>query len=336
MKRAADVDGYPRTPFILTHFAQRALSAAQKRIPSAISRPEAWLRIAVAVVNAILVIALAHALAGLTLAFLAGSSGPTVAVTAPVVESSASASANAPPTDYTAIAAWHLFGQMEAGRPVEAPPTPLPVTPLNLRLVGVFFIERGGDQALALIADGSGPERGYRVGEPLPGGARLERVQRDHVVVSRNGRQEVLNLPKLGDPNPMLPPAPAPAPEQKSSPASSMEPQVIDARALAQRLRGEMATRPQALEDIAFASSYVQNGQFIGFRLRPGRDQQLLRQLGLNSGDVITEINGSRLNNPMQGFSMLQEVMSADQVSVRVLRSGAEVPLTFSLSSPSR
>ncbi len=105
-------------------------------------------------------------------------------------------------------------------------------------------------------------------------------------------------------------------------------------RANMQRLRGEMATRPQALEDIAFASSYVQNGQFVGFRLRPGRDQQLLRQLGLNSGDVITEINGSRLNNPMQGFSMLQEVMSADQVSVRVLRSGAEIPLTFSLSSP--
>ena len=109
---------------------------------------------------------------------------------------------------------------------------------------------------------------------------------------------------------------------------------MIDASAIAQRLRGEMATRPQALEDVAFASSYVQNGQFVGFRLRPGRDQQLLRQLGLNSGDVITEINGSRLNNPMQGFSVLQEVMSADQVSVRVLRSGAEIPLTFSLSSP--
>ncbi|CDH44362.1 putative General secretion pathway protein C [Candidatus Contendobacter odensis Run_B_J11] len=299
-----------------------------------ISRPEAWLRIAVVAVNAVLVIALARALAGLTLAFLVGSSVPTAAVTAPVVESSASAGINPTPTDYTAIVAWHLFGRLEAGRPVEAPPAPLPVTPLNLRLVGVFFIERGGDRALALIADGSGPERGYRIGEPLPGGARLERVQRDHVVVSRNGRQEVLNLPKLGDPNSTPSPASLPVPDQESGPTSSVEPRVIDASAMAQRLRGEMATRPQALEDIAFASSYVQNGQFVGFRLRPGRDQQLLRQLGLNSGDVITEINGSRLNNPMQGFSMLQEVMSADQVSVRVLRSGAEIPLIFSLSTP--
>lgn len=329
------MDGYPRTLFILLQFAQRTLSAVQKRIPSVIAWPETWLRLAVMAVNSILVIALAYALAGLTLAFLGGSSGPTVAVTAPGVEPSASAGIDTPPMDYTAIAAWRLFGRLEAGRTVEAPPAPLPVTPLNLRLVGVFFIERGSARALALIADGSGPERGYHIGEPLPGGARLERVQRDHVVVSRNGRQEVLNLPKLGDPNSTpSSSAPPPAPEQESSPTSAIEPRVIDASVIAQRLRGEMATRPQALEDIAFASSYVQNGQFVGFRLRPGRDQQLLRQLGLNSGDVITEINGSRLNNPMQGFSMLQEVMSADQVSVRVLRSGAEIPLTFSLSSP--
>jgi general secretion pathway protein C len=322
----------PRTPLILTQFAQRALLAAQKRLPPVVSRPDAWLRIAVVVVNAGLVVALAYALAGLALTFLVGASKPTAVATAPKVESSASAGANAPSTDYTAIAAWHLFGRLEAGRPVEAAPAPLPVTPLNLRLVGVFFIERSADRALALIAEGSGPERGYRIGESLPGGARLERVQRDHVVVSRNGRQEMLNLPKIGDPNST--PAPAPAPEPESAPASSVEPRVIDASVMAQRLRTEMATRPQALEDIAFASPYMQSGQFVGFRLRPGRDQQLLRQLGLNSGDVITEINGSRLNNPMQGFSILQEVMSADQVSLRVLRSGAEIPLTFSLSSP--
>ncbi len=107
---------------------------------------------------------------------------------------------------------------------------------------------------------------------------------------------------------------------------------MIDASAVAERLRGEVMTRPQALEDIAFASPYVQNGQFIGFRLRQGRDQKLLRQLGLNSGDVVTEINGSRLNSPAQGLTLLQEVLSADRINVRVLRNGAEIPLTFSLS----
>ena len=211
----------------------------------------------------------------------------------------------------------------------------MPVTPLNLRLVGIFFMERGGNRALALIADGNSPERGYRIGESLPGGARLQRIQRDHVVVSRGGREEVLNLPKLGEAIPAAPefvPPGAPPALENAEPPASMEPGVIDASAVAERLRGEVMTRPQALEDIAFASPYVQNGQFVGFRLRQGRDHRLLRQLGLNSGDVITEVNGSRLSSPAQGLTLLQEMLSADQISVRVLRNGAEIPLTFSLS----
>lgn len=301
--------------------------------------PEVWLRLAVIAVNATLVIALARALAGLTLALLFNTSDrllPGKVAESALKASARNETANTLSADYAAIASWHLFGRTEVGRPVNTPPPPLPTTPLNLRLVGVFFIERNTQRALALIADGSGPERSYHVGESLPGGARLEQVLRDHIIVSRNGRQEVLNLPKSTEPgvaSPIIaPPAP---PDPEPSPTSSSEPSVIDVSVMAQRLRAQIATRPQALEDIAFASPYVQNGQFLGFRLRPGRDQQLLRQLGLNNGDVLTEINGNRLNSPMQGLSLLQDVMNADQISVRVLRNGAEVPLTFSLGNPS-
>lgn len=308
----------------------------EKHVPPALFRSEGWLRVAVTAVRVILVIVLARALASLTLAMLIGHSpspagSPALAQSTPGSDNPATAR----PADDAAIGSWHLFGQAQAGRLVEASPAPIPVTPLNLRLVGVFFMERGGDRALALIAEGNGLERGYRIGEPLPGGARLQRIQRDHVVVSRGGREEVLKLPKLGEAAPEVVPmlAPPAAPEPAApEPAASNEPRVIDASAVAERLRGEVMTRPQALEDIAFASPYVQNGQFIGFRLRQGRDQKLLRQLGLNSGDVVTEINGSRLNSPAQGLTLLQEVLSADRINVRVLRNGAEIPLTFSLS----
>ncbi len=354
----------------MTNFARRALLAVEKRAPPALFRPEGGLRIAVVAINVILVIALAHALAGLTLAVLVGPSLPSAGSPAPVGSAPGSDSAAiSQPADDAAIGSWHLFGRMDAARSVEAPPAPVPVTPLSLRLVGIFFMERGSARALALIADGNGPERGYRIGESLPGGARLQRIQRDHVVVSRSGQEEVLNLPKLGEAAPKLAPpgmpphtpsdmpsdmppdmpsdmppdmppdmpsdAPPDMPEPGVEPGASAGPPVIDASAVAERLRGEAMTRPLALEDIAFASPYVQNNQFVGFRLRQGRDQNLLRQLGLNSGDVVTEINGSRLNNPAQGLTLLHEVLSADRISVRVLRNGAEIPLTFSLSGHS-
>ena len=331
----------------MTNFARRALLAVEKSVRSAFSRPEVWQRVAVVVVNAILVVALAHSLAVLTLAVVSGRSLQTVGMIAPEPAANG-ATVTRSPAEYAAIGSWHLFGRVEDNRPVEATPAPIPVTQLNLRLVGVFFMERGSNRALALIAEGNGPERGYRIGEPLPGGARLEQIQRDHVVVSRNGRQEVLNLPKLdsaGRPAPAMPVIPIPAdipdapmpaqPEPEPATTGFSGQQVIDASTIAGRLRSEVTTRPQALEDIAFASPYVQNGQFTGFRLRPGRDRQLFGQLGLNGGDVITEINGVRLNNPAQGLTMLQELMNASRVDVRVLRNGAEIPLTFSLDGPS-
>jgi general secretion pathway protein C len=340
----------------LTNFARRVLLAVEKRARPALSRPEAWQRAAVVAVNAILVVALAHSLAVLTLAVVSGRSLQTVGMIASEPAANG-ATVTRSPAEYAAIGSWHLFGRVEDNRPVEATPAPIPVTQLNLRLVGVFFMERGSNRALALIAEGNGPERGYRIGEPLPGGARLEQIQRDHVVVSRNGRQEVLNLPKLGSagrPAPAMPVTPMPAampvtpmpadipdapvpaqPEPEPATTGFSGQQVIDASTIAGRLRSEVTTRPQALEDIAFASPYVQNGQFTGFRLRPGRDRQLFGQLGLNGGDVITEINGVRLNNPAQGLTMLQELMNASRVDVRVLRNGAEIPLTFSLDGPS-
>lgn len=326
----------------MTDFAQRALLAVKKRMWLALPRPEVWLPVAVRVVNVVLVILLAGSLAQLTLTFLSGRFSPAVRPVPAGGASTAEPASSAGQIDYSTIAAWHLFGRMEASQPVVVPPPVIPATPLDLHLAGVFFIEQGDSRAL--IAEDGSLERGYRIGDALPGGARLEQIQRDHVVVSRQGRQEVLNLPKLGTaarpPSPVpedLPPVepmPEPEPEPVSEPAGAGAPQVIDATAVAQQLRDEAAVRPQILENIAFASPYVQNGQFIGFRLRPGRDRELMRRLNLNSGDVITEVNGTRINNPMQGFAILREVLSADRINVRVLRGGTEVPLLFSLNGP--
>lgn len=315
----------------------RTLRALAQRLQRSLPRSESGLRVVVAVVNALLVIALAYSLAALTVAVLTDrASSPNGLASPPPGTVAIDSATRRQPADVAAIRAWHLFGKLETGRPVAAPPVVIPSTPLNLRLVGIFFAERGGPWALALIADGNSLERGYRVGEVLPGGARLERIERDQAVISRNGREELLKLPKLSEsqrPGVALsvPSEPVVEPTPEPGPTTFNAPQVIDASAIAERLRGEVASRPQALEDIAFASPYVQNGQFMGFRLRPGRDRTLFQQLGLNGGDVLTEINGTRLSSPAQGLAILQELMSAGRIDVRILRNGAEVPLTFTL-----
>lgn len=295
------------------------------------SNPEALARFA-PLVNSFLIILLAHSLATLSWDLLY----PSLSLPDPAIEESVISPStpikNGQGVDFTIIAGWHLFGQADT---VVSAPTPVeaPETKLNLKLVGIFFAE-DNTRALALIAEPNGEEHSYRVGDLLPGGARLEQVFRDYIVLQRNGRQEKLSLPKESADIDAASTASKTPPYQTSKPDTASTVQTIDARAIASRLRGEVVTRPQALQDLALATPYMENGQFKGFRLRPGKDRALFQQLGLRVGDIITQINGSPLESPAQGLSLLQELLSTNQVNLQVVRRGNEIPLNFFLGNP--
>ncbi|MDQ2695538.1 MAG: type II secretion system protein GspC [Pseudomonadota bacterium] len=273
-------------------------------------------------VNVVLIILLAHVLARLTWNLLPQPPGPP----ATPQESRAAAAPAASGTDYGAIADWHLFGKVDVARPAPPPPVAAaPETPLNLTLAGIFFAGEGG-KGLALI-EGAGDQLSYAVGEELGNtGARLEQILLDRVVLSRNGRMENLSLPKDAE---GLETRPLARPTAEYAPPPPAAGEVIDASEIAEHFRQAAAVQPETLQDLAILDPYIQNGQFQGFRLRPGRNRRLLRQLGLRPGDVLTEVNGVPLNEPTRGLNLLQELLNADQVSVRVLRNGIELPLTF-------
>jgi general secretion pathway protein C len=151
---------------------------------------------------------LAYLAAALALALLAGAGyrawrtvagdalapGPTLAVDAP--------SGPTEPTTTVSLAAqvpeWHLFGRppapgVEAEKPREA--VDAPKTRLQLTLRGVAAIERPGE-ARAIIADPSGTEKRYGVGDAVPGGAQVAEIRADRVMLLRNARFETLPLAK--------------------------------------------------------------------------------------------------------------------------------------------
>lgn len=307
--------------WVIGFFGQSML-ATGRQLFSGGFRPEILARAAV-MVNLILVILLAHRLAALTWEL----------VPPPPLPHAAERPAGAAPAqrpdriaaNFATIAGWHLFGEVQAAAPAPAPAVvKAPETRLNLKLTGIYYGEGG---SLALIAAGSGKAEIYAPGDPLPGGVRVESIRLDHVVLSRGGQLEKLSLPhQSGQPGngAALPPALAPEPAGIAGSGG-----VVDASVIAGSLREELAADPRALQRIAFATPYLQNGQFVGFRLRAGRDRRLLAQLGLQTGDVITAINGARLEDPAQGLALLQDLLHSDQVSVQVLRGGVEIPLTF-------
>lgn len=91
-------------------------------------------------------------------------------------------------TPLPTIANWHLFGDYTA---IKA--SLLPKTQLNLQLQGVFFAEQL-QQSQVIVAVPGQSARVYRVGQLLPGGAKIKEILRNGVAIELDGQLQWLPL----------------------------------------------------------------------------------------------------------------------------------------------
>lgn len=296
-------------------------------------RPQSISRL-VPLVNSLLIILIAYSLAQITWRFFGAD--PTVSnlTHQPVAQLSTATLPDADTADASIIANWHLFGKLN-DRPATVVVKKVPETRLNLRLVGIFYSESNNLQPMALIAEGTQAERSFNVGDFLTDSVRVHEILTDRVILSRAGRLETLKLPKQtaassassANSNRLA----RAATSHRADPATGANNE-IKAGAIAQQLRQSASDDLSGLQQLAYTRPYVQNGQFMGFQLQPGRNRRLLRQIGLRNGDVITEVNGIKLYDPGQGMQVIQELMSAERIDAKVLRNGNEIPFTFLLN----
>lgn len=231
------------------------------------------------------------------------------------------------------IVAAHLFGV--AGADAELPPLEddnaidAPDTRLNLRLRGTVMADESR-LAHAIIADANGTEKVYFIDDNIPGGARLQRVQLDRVVLNRNGTLEVLRLPReLASAAPAMAPAPAQPLASRGIRPPTARPRTAPAPATMQ----EAITQDAAgFLEIVRPAPFMPDGQLRGYRLFPGPNRQLFNALGLRSGDLVTEINGMALDNPAQGMEIFNSLGETTQVTLTLERDGQPETLNLDLS----
>jgi type II secretory pathway component PulC len=101
------------------------------------------------------------------------------------------------PINTTNIAYLHLFGEFQ---PI---PTHLPQTNLQLNLQGIALSTVKGQASIAIISTPSGNTKIYKLGDAVPGGATINKVFKNRIILNDNGRLEVLKLPipKLKNPS---------------------------------------------------------------------------------------------------------------------------------------
>lgn len=198
----------------------------------------------------------------------------------------------------------------------------LPATTLNLALIGVIF-STSPDKSVAIIrAKGkTTPNEIYGVGDKLPGAAVLSEIHPDRVILHRGGRYETL---AIEEPNSLsITSQPRKIGLQKKDRQHQIKPHgdgvnwSIDRSYLDQRLANMNSLAREVGADI-----YQKDGVQQGFQLRANNKSRLLDELGLQSGDVLTEVNGMPLRSTGDAMQAFAKTKNAEKVSVEIIRDG--------------
>ncbi len=294
-----------------------------------------WLvKVAPDIVTAGLLVLAAGALADLTWLWLMPPPPlPVAATTAPIRQTTATA---ANTNDGDTIAAFHLFGEAKRNdNKTEPPPSQVemaPQTNLNLTLKGV--LATGDDESLAIIGLAGGREqRLFKIGEALPGGVVLHHVYPDRVILRRSGRLETLPFPQNSrsgvNTAPVAtakqPPAPHMAPPQPQPDSANTATRLYE-------LRRDLMRNPSKLGSLLNPSPAREGDRFLGYRVRPRGDAEIVDILGLENGDIVTSINGIALDQPEKGLMAARKLLNADTIELEVLRNGRSVQITHAVA----
>jgi general secretion pathway protein C len=234
-------------------------------------------------------------------------------------------SARAPQSvDVQSIINAHMFGVAAPESPTDTDPSDAPETRMSLVLAGTIASSdpKGG---LGIIGETAATAKVYKVGDSIVGGARLNAVYDDRVILERAGQLEALLLPReyrggAGANPAALPPRPI-----ASAPAGA-------GAEVADRVRRLIAQDPGSVSEIMRPQPVFTNGQQRGYRVFPGRNRQQFARLGLRPGDLVMSINGTPLDDPQRGMEIFRSISSADQVRVTVERNGKPQELVLNMA----
>lgn len=219
----------------------------------------------------------------------------------------------------------HLFGKSSTQKQkATQSATQLPKTNLTDKLHGIYY-SSNPEVSFAMIATGNDKSATYHVNESLPGGALIHKIRPKEVILLRNGRYESLRLIGYREEMPH---------KSKGQHAKNMHNNRF-AKKSPEKLLGhyqhQLRTKPNRLMKLMRISPAKQNGRLIGYRLKPGKEPGLLSRFNLQSGDILTTINGVKLDSPLKGLGVIQQLGTANQIDLQVLRNGETIFLSFAV-----
>jgi general secretion pathway protein C len=174
---------------------------------------------------------------------------------------------------------------------------------LNLKLLGTVVNESGLSWAVIQNLDRDRQDM-VSVGSVVAG-ARVVSIERDRVVLSVNGIEEILLLGVEGARS-------ASAREDQGARESATSTYVVSREVINENL--------PALLNQARAELYFKEGRPEGFQLSQIQKGSLLNSVGFQDGDVIRSLNGEEIRSLEDAIAVYQKLGDNDSFTIGILR----------------
>lgn len=81
----------------------------------------------------------------------------------------------------------------------------------------------------------------------------------------------------------------------------------------------------------ATAEPYMQNGVIVGFKMTQIESDSIFAKGGLRDEDIITSLNGQKLNNVAGAVTLLKSLKDAPSIDIEMIRGGATTSMTINV-----
>ncbi|GEM_PF-1135878 len=236
--------------------------------------------------------------------------------------------------DLTSLLNAHLFGKTIASTPsstsiISPNPSPKP-SPSNLKLHGIYYSSHAPSSLAILSRDENTPKL-YKIGDAITPTTQLQHIAPKQVTLLTGQQQHTLSLIPLDSQTSEPVSLPSHSSTDNNYPIDAQE--TLSPDQLLGKYQQQLKTNPAQLLSLFQASPITENGQFIGYRLQPGKNPELLNKFDLQPGDIITAVNGLKLDSPLAGLKLLEQLATTTRLDLQIKRNEQIIPLYYSISS---
>ncbi len=191
---------------------------------------------------------------------------------------------------------------------------------MPLALMGTIYLGSSGD-SLATIKDSGYNEADiYRKGDRIIGyeQALIYDIQHQKVILNNNGVKECLDVQPVKGIN--LGTTPVAGGSSPGGGGGGSTSYTLEASYVEDALGPGFSK----ILEVGRLVPEIKDGQQKGFKLVGVKNESLWRRVGLNSGDVITAVNGISMAQPDQGFAVYNALQDQREIRIEFLKNGTD------------